>query len=72
MIWGAASVTAATLAQVGGEGHVLLGFNEPDLGGQANMSVGAGARPVAQADGHRHDAWQPRGGVGRGDPRRLA
>jgi hypothetical protein len=39
MIWGAASVTAATLAQVGGEGHVLLGFNEPDLGGQANMSV---------------------------------
>ena len=39
MIWGAASVTAATLAQVGGEGHVLLGFNEPDLGSQSNMSV---------------------------------
>jgi hypothetical protein len=39
MIWGAASVTAATLAQAGQEGHVLLGFNEPDLAGQANMSV---------------------------------
>ena len=39
MIWGTASVTAAALAQVGGEGHVLLGFNEPDLGSQANMSV---------------------------------
>jgi RNA polymerase sigma factor (sigma-70 family) len=39
MIWGAASVTAATLAQVSGEGHVLLGFNEPDLGSQSNMTV---------------------------------
>jgi hypothetical protein len=39
MIWGAASVTAATLAQVSQEGHVLLGFNEPDLASQSNMSV---------------------------------
>jgi RNA polymerase sigma factor (sigma-70 family) len=39
MIWGAASVSAATLAQVSSEGHVLLGFNEPDLGSQSNMSV---------------------------------
>ncbi|HEX4291210.1 MAG TPA: sigma-70 family RNA polymerase sigma factor [Trebonia sp.] len=39
MIWGPASVTAATLAQVSGEGHVLLGFNEPDLGSQSNMTV---------------------------------
>jgi RNA polymerase sigma factor (sigma-70 family) len=39
MIWGAASVSAATLAQVSSEGHVLLGFNEPDLGRQSNMSV---------------------------------
>jgi RNA polymerase sigma factor (sigma-70 family) len=39
MIWGAASVTSATLSQVSQEGHVLLGFNEPDLGSQANMSV---------------------------------
>jgi RNA polymerase sigma factor (sigma-70 family) len=39
MIWGAGSVTAATLSQVSHEGHVLLGFNEPDLSSQANMSV---------------------------------
>ncbi len=39
MIWGAASVTAANLAQAGHEGHVLLGFNEPDLGSQSNMTV---------------------------------
>jgi RNA polymerase sigma factor (sigma-70 family) len=39
MIWGAANVTSATLSQVSQEGQVLLGFNEPDLGGQANMSV---------------------------------
>jgi len=39
MIWGAADVTAATLDQVKSEGSVLLGFNEPDQGGQANMTV---------------------------------
>jgi hypothetical protein len=39
MIWGAGSVTAANLAQVKREGHYLLGFNEPDNSGQANMSA---------------------------------
>jgi RNA polymerase sigma factor (sigma-70 family) len=39
MIRGAANVTSATLSQVRQEGPVLLGFNEPDLGSQANMSV---------------------------------
>ncbi|MEV0135635.1 glycosyl hydrolase [Dactylosporangium sp. NPDC050688] len=39
MIWGAANVTDATLAKAKSEGTVLLGFNEPDLAGQANMSV---------------------------------
>jgi hypothetical protein len=39
MIWGAADVTAATLDQVKSEGDVLLGFNEPDQSGQANMTV---------------------------------
>jgi RNA polymerase sigma factor (sigma-70 family) len=39
MIWGKDNVTAATLAKAKREGHVLLGFNEPDMGGQANMSV---------------------------------
>jgi RNA polymerase sigma factor (sigma-70 family) len=39
MIWGAANVTSGTLSQVSQEGHVLLGFNEPDLGSQANMTV---------------------------------
>jgi RNA polymerase sigma factor (sigma-70 family) len=39
MIWGAANVTAATLDQVKREGNVLLGFNEPDMSGQANMTA---------------------------------
>ena len=39
MIWGAASVTTGTLNEVKAEGDVLLGLNEPDQRGQANMSV---------------------------------
>ena len=39
MVWGASDVTAAILGQVKSEGSVLLGFNEPDLGSQANMTV---------------------------------
>ncbi|MET7401126.1 glycosyl hydrolase [Dactylosporangium sp. NPDC005572] len=39
MIWGAGAVTDATLAKARGEGTVLLGFNEPDLREQANMTV---------------------------------
>ena len=39
MIWGKDNVTSATLAKAEREGDVLLGFNEPDMGGQANMSV---------------------------------
>jgi hypothetical protein len=39
MIWGAASANAATIAKAKAQGKVLLGFNEPDLGGQSNMTV---------------------------------
>jgi hypothetical protein len=39
MIWGPASVTTANLDEVRREGSMLLGFNEPDLGSQSNMSV---------------------------------
>jgi RNA polymerase sigma factor (sigma-70 family) len=39
MIWGADAVTDRTLATAKAEGDVLLGFNEPDLGEQANMTV---------------------------------
>ncbi|MER7893260.1 sigma-70 family RNA polymerase sigma factor [Micromonospora sp. NPDC094482] len=39
MIWGAKSVTASNLQQAKKNGRYLLGFNEPDMGGQANMSV---------------------------------
>ena len=39
MIWGKQNVTDATLARAKREGEVLLGFNEPDMAGQANMSV---------------------------------
>ena len=39
MMWGAASVTSAALSEVSHEGNVLLGFNEPDMASQSNMSV---------------------------------
>ena len=39
MIWGAGSVTNANLREVKHEGRYLLGFNEPDNAGQANMTV---------------------------------
>ncbi|SDT79200.1 sigma-70 family RNA polymerase sigma factor [Actinoplanes derwentensis] len=41
MIWGAKDVTDATLKKAKAEGDVLLGFNEPDLAEQSNMSVEA-------------------------------
>lgn len=39
MIWGAKSVTATNLQQARKNGSHLLGFNEPDLKGQAEMTV---------------------------------
>jgi hypothetical protein len=39
MIWGSGSVTTANLNQARREGNVLLGFNEPDMASQSNMSV---------------------------------
>ncbi|MEU8421332.1 glycosyl hydrolase [Micromonospora sp. NPDC048835] len=39
MIWGAKSVTASNLQQAKQNGRYLLGFNEPDLKGQAEMTV---------------------------------
>ncbi|MBU2666002.1 ricin-type beta-trefoil lectin domain protein [Actinoplanes bogorensis] len=39
MIWDENVVTAANLAKVKTEGKTLLGFNEPDLAGQAEMTV---------------------------------
>jgi hypothetical protein len=39
MIWGARSVTARQLRLARLHGHVLLTFNEPDLGSQSNMTV---------------------------------
>jgi RNA polymerase sigma factor (sigma-70 family) len=55
MIWGQKNVTDATLAEAKKEGDVLLGFNEPDMGGQANMTVEAAldAWPKLQANGQR-------------------
>jgi hypothetical protein len=38
MIWGAAAVTSENLSLVQTEGAVLLGFNEPDLQSQSNLS----------------------------------
>ncbi|GGK84665.1 sigma-70 family RNA polymerase sigma factor [Mangrovihabitans endophyticus] len=55
MIWGKDNVTDATLAQARREGKVLLGFNEPDMGGQADMSVAnaLAAWPRLEATGMR-------------------
>jgi hypothetical protein len=39
MIWGQGSVTTAQLNSAKANGKSLLAFNEPDLAGQANMSV---------------------------------
>ncbi|MFE0630900.1 sigma-70 family RNA polymerase sigma factor [Streptomyces sp. NPDC058864] len=39
MIWGPASVTADSLARAKAQGPYLLGFNEPDMSQQSNMSV---------------------------------
>ncbi|MGN6239842.1 MAG: sigma-70 family RNA polymerase sigma factor [Cellulosimicrobium cellulans] len=39
MIWGRDHVTDENLARAASQGRYLLGFNEPDLAGQAEMSV---------------------------------
>lgn len=39
MIWGAAAVTDAELGNAKANGRQLLGFNEPDMAGQADMTV---------------------------------
>jgi hypothetical protein len=55
MIWGAGSVTPATLRQVAHEGPDLLGFNEPDSTSQSNMTVSQALRlwPKLMATGLR-------------------
>jgi hypothetical protein len=74
MIWGARSVTDGNLAQAKRDGSVLLGFNEPDLREQANMSVeqaldfwprlqGTGMRlgsPVVAFGGDKAGGWLDR------------
>jgi len=39
MIWGAGSVTTASLQQARRSAHVLLAFNEPDMSSQSNLTV---------------------------------
>ncbi|MFG2050868.1 glycoside hydrolase family protein [Micromonospora sp. NPDC048935] len=53
MIWGAKSVTAGNLQKAAQNGRYLLGFNEPDLKGQAEMTVeqALGLWPQLQATG---------------------
>lgn len=55
MMWGAASVTSANLAQAEQQGTELLGFNEPDMSSQANMTVtqALGLWPELAATGMR-------------------
>jgi RNA polymerase sigma factor (sigma-70 family) len=53
MIWGGNNVDDATLKQAKAEGDTLLGFNEPDLAEQSNMTVEAAlaAWPKLEATG---------------------
>jgi RNA polymerase sigma factor (sigma-70 family) len=55
MMWGAGSVTAANLAAAKQQGKELLGFNEPDMSSQANMTVAQALDlwPRLQATGMR-------------------
>jgi hypothetical protein len=60
MLWGSGSVTAHSIASLTadrrtGRARYLLGFNEPDSGGQANMSPGRAAAlwPRLQSTGLR-------------------
>jgi hypothetical protein len=53
MIWGAGSVTSTSLAEARRHGHILLGFNEPDMASQSNLSPSAALNlwPKLQATG---------------------
>jgi hypothetical protein len=55
MIWGPGSVTSANLAEAQRHGHILLGFNEPDMASQSNLSPSAALSlwPKLQATGMR-------------------
>ncbi|GIF62883.1 hypothetical protein Ais01nite_09180 [Asanoa ishikariensis] len=55
MIWGTANATDSTLAQAKREGDTLLGFNEPDMAEQANMTPAKALElwPKLQATGMR-------------------
>ena len=55
MIWGAGSVNPSQLSTAQSLGSTLLGFNEPDMSGQANMSVSQALSlwPQLQATGMR-------------------
>ncbi|MFB6726276.1 glycoside hydrolase family protein [Kribbella sp. NPDC056345] len=55
MIWGRGSVNSAALNDAKANGSTLLGFNEPDMAGQANMSVDEALNlwPQLQATGMR-------------------
>ncbi|SQD95530.1 glycoside hydrolase family protein [Parafrankia sp. BMG5.11] len=65
MIWGPGSVTPQTLATVKANGRTLLGFNEPDLRGQADMPVQTALDlwPQLEATGMRLGSPAPAAGA---------
>jgi putative glycosyl hydrolase len=65
MIWGDGSVTKSNLDKAKASGRVLLGFNEPDLAGQANMTVERALAlwPLLQATGLRLGSPAPAWGA---------
>jgi Glycosyl hydrolase catalytic core len=69
MIWGKASVNAGTISTAKAQGRVLLGFNEPDLAGQSNLTVTQALDlwPQLMATGMRLGSPAPAFGADRAD-----
>ena len=59
MIWGGGTVKPSTLDEVKRHGTILLGFNEPDLKDQANMSVEQALDLWPQLQATRHAVGEP-------------
>jgi hypothetical protein len=67
MMWGSASVTAANLATARAGGKVLLGFNEPDMASQSNLTVEAALSLWPQLQGTGMRLGSPAVAWGAGD-----
>jgi len=68
MIWGSGSISPATLRQARHQGHILLGFNEPDMSNQSNMTVSQALRLWPKLMGTRMRLGSPAVATGAATP----